>query len=133
MSKGFPVIAMSLATLVFGCAGLSNEGHQQSAEVDEIIDNLKQAGFSANDITVVGNVVYVGRDEEVSLAASREMVETSDTHKEQYHTNNLVSRSLAKICVNGSTFTGVFSTALNLAIQNFNDQHLTFAMARTPS
>src|SRR6185436_18152694 len=30
-------------------------------------------------------------------------------------------------------FTGVFSTALDLAIQNYEEQPLTFAMARTPS
>src|SRR5215510_15579743 len=53
--------------------------------------------------------------------------------KEQYRTTNLVSVSLTKICIDGSTFTGVFSTALDLAIQNYDEQPLTFAMARTPS
>jgi hypothetical protein len=124
---------MSLATLIFGCTGLSNEVHQQPTEVDEIVDNLRQAGFPAEDIMVVDGVVYVGRDAQVSLAASREMLQGPDTRKEQYHTANLVSRSLSKICVAGSAFTGKLSTALDLAIQNYNEQHLTFAMARTPS
>ena len=53
--------------------------------------------------------------------------------KEQYRTSNLISASLKKICIDGATFTGVFSTALDLAIQNYDEQPLTFAMARTPS
>jgi hypothetical protein len=64
---------------------------------------------------------------------SREMLQAGATGKEQYRTTNLVSPSLAKICVNGATFTDAFSTALDLAIQNYNEQPLTFAMARTPS
>jgi hypothetical protein len=105
----------------------------QPNETQEIIDNLVKAGFPAGDIMNVGGVVYVGRDAEVSLAASREMLQAGDSHKEQYRTINLVSNSLAKICVDGSTFTGVFSTALDLAIQNYDELPLTFAMARTPS
>jgi hypothetical protein len=77
--------------------------------------------------------VYVGRDAEVSLAASREMLEAGSTTEEQYRTTNLVSTAVTKICINGSTFTGAFSTALDLAIQNFDELPLTFAMARTPS
>jgi hypothetical protein len=102
-------------------------------ETQEIIDNLVEAGFPANDIMVVNGVVYVGRDAEVSLASSREMIRAANTSKEQYRTTNTISASLTKICINGSTFTGVFSTALDLAIQNYDEQPLTFAMARTPS
>ena len=102
-------------------------------ETQEIIDNLVEAGFPANDIMVVNGVVYVGRDAEVSLASSREMIRAANTSKEQYRTTNTISASLTKICINGSTFTGVFSTALDLAIQNYDEQPLTFAMARTTS
>jgi len=102
-------------------------------ETDEIIDNLIQAGFPTSEITVVGDTVYAGRDAEVSLAASREMVKTGGSREEQYRTTNLISTGLTKICINGSTFTGVFSTALDLAIQNYDEQPLSFAMARTPS
>ncbi|EPX55599.1 peptidase, M27 (PrtB) family [Cystobacter fuscus DSM 2262] len=111
---------------MFGCAG-------QPDEPQQIVDNLLKAGFLADDIMVVGGKVYVGRDAEVSLAASREMLGSGDTSEEQYRTNNLVSTSLSKICINGSTFTGAFSTALDLAIQNYDELPLTFAMARTPS
>jgi hypothetical protein len=122
---------MICSALPLGCAA-------QMSENDEIVDNLKQAGFRADDIMIVGGKVYVGRDAEVSLAASREMVATGEPGEEQYRTTNTMrtstlSSGLTKICVNGSTFTGVFSTALDLAIQNYDQRTLTFAMARTPS
>ncbi|WP_395847668.1 M57 family metalloprotease [Cystobacter fuscus] len=112
--------------MTFGCSG-------QPDETQEIVGNLVKAGFPANDIMIVDGKVYVGRDAEVSLGASREMLGTGDTTQEQYRTNNLISTSLSKICINGSTFTGAFSTALDLAIQNYDELPLTFAMARTPS
>jgi len=114
------------SNLAFGCA-------DEPDEIQQIISNLVQAGFPADDIMVADGKVYVGRDAEVSLAASLELLEAGDSSEEQYRTTNLISRSLAKICVNGSTFTGVFSTALDLAIQNYQERPLTFAMARTPS
>jgi hypothetical protein len=126
------VLAMG-SVLALGCAEREAE---PPGETQEIIANLVAAGFPSDDIMVVGGVVYVGRDAEVSLAASREMLQ--DVHAvghshEQYRTTNLVSAGLTKICINGSTFTGVFSTALDLAIQNYDQQPITFAMARTPS
>ncbi|WP_242589624.1 M57 family metalloprotease [Corallococcus macrosporus] len=102
-------------------------------ETQEIVGNLVQAGFPSNDIMVVEGKVFVGRDAEVSLDASRELLAAGATTEEQYRTNNVVSPSLTKICVNGSAFTGVFSTALDLAIQNYAEMGLTFTMARTPS
>lgn len=119
--------------LAMGCIMLASGCTAPPDETQEIVDNLVKAGFPVDDITIVGGLVYVGRDAEVSLAASREMLQTGDPNKEQYRTTNLVGTSLAKICIDGSTFTGVFSTALDLAIQNYNQQPLTFEMARTPS
>jgi hypothetical protein len=95
-------LAASCGMLWLGCA-------EPPGETQEIIDNLVEAGFPANDIMVVNGVVYVGRDAEVSLASSREMIRAANTSKEQYRTTNTISTSLAKICINGSTFTGVFS------------------------
>ena len=120
------IVFAAAAAGIVGCAG-------QPSETQEIVDNLMQVGFPADDIEIVDGVVYVGRDAEVSLAASREMLRAGDASEEQYRTTNLVSPSLTKICIDGSTFTGAFSTALDLAIQNYDELPLTFAMARTPS
>ncbi|SDE88471.1 Dual-action HEIGH metallo-peptidase [Myxococcus virescens] len=120
------VLAVGCSALMFGCAG-------QPDETQEIVDNLAEAGFPADDIMVVDGKVYVGRDAEVSLAASREMLARDHSTEEQYHTTNLISSAVTKICINGSTFTGNFSTALDLAIQNYDELPLSFAMARTPS
>ncbi|NMO23104.1 hydrolase [Pyxidicoccus fallax] len=121
------VLAAGCIALMSGCAEPLDD------ETQEIVGNLVKAGFPADDIMVVDGKVYVGRDAEVTLAASREMIEPGKATEEQYRTNNLISASLTKICVDGSSFTGAFSTALDLAIQNYDELPLTFAMARTPS
>jgi hypothetical protein len=125
------IMVAAAAASIFGCA--EPQEPQETQGTQEIMDNLVQAGFPADDIMVVDGIVYVGRDAAGSLEASREMLRGGDSSKEQYRTTNLVSTSLTKICINGSTFTGVFSTALDLAIQNYDERPLTFAMARTPS
>jgi hypothetical protein len=128
------VLAVGCCVLALGC---SEPAVEAPSETHEIIANLIAAGFPADDIMIIDGVVYVGRDAEVSLAASREMVLDphldGHSHEEQYRTTNLISTGLTKICINGSTFTGVFSTALDLAIENYDQQPVTFAMARTPS
>ena len=119
--------------LAAGCIALGLGCGEPSDDTQEIVGNLVNAGFPADDIMVVDGKVYVGRDAEVSLAASREMLADGATTEEQYRTTNVVSPSVTKICINGSTFTGVFSTALDLAIQNYDELPLSFVMARTPS
>jgi hypothetical protein len=120
------VLTMGISAMAFGCAA-------QTSETQEIIDNLVQAGFPADDVMVVDGKVYVGHDAEVSLQASREMLQVDDSAsgKEQYRTTNVVSAAVQNICVNGAEFTGVFSTALNNAIANYNSLGLTFHMTRT--
>src|SRR6185436_5853519 len=120
------LLAVGCSTLALGCA-------RQPDETQEIIDNLVQAGFAHDDIAVIAGAVYVGRDAEVSLAASRELLQVDHSSNEQYRTTNVISPSVTKICIDGLTFTGVFSTALDLAIQNYDEQPLTFAMARGSS
>jgi len=116
---------------MLGCS--ADQPRDGAQETQEIIDNLVQAGFPGSDITVVDDVVYVGLDAAVSLQASREMLEVdgSGAQKEQYRTNNLVSLSLQTICIDGSKYTGLFGTALDLAIENYNQLSLTFHMQRT--
>lgn len=123
------VLAVGCSALAFGCA----EQSTRSGDTQEIIDNLIQAGYPAEDIAVIDGVVYVQNDAEVSLQASREMVQvdSSASTKEQYRTTNLVSTSLSTICVDGSRLSGSFSTALDNALANYNALGLTFHMQRT--
>src|SRR2546423_598422 len=51
------VVAAGLAALAAGCVSNSEEGSTQ-----EIVDNLVQVGFPANDVQVIDGKVYVGRD-----------------------------------------------------------------------
>jgi hypothetical protein len=104
--------------VVSGCISESSGG-----EIQEILDNLLQAGFPASDVQVVDSKVYVGNDAEVSLVASREMLDGS-SGKEQYRTSNLVipPANPTLICVNGAAFTNpVLSAGLDLALQNYNE------------
>jgi hypothetical protein len=112
------VLAIGSSALMLGCGA----DPVQDTDIDEIVENLKQAGFPENDIMVVDGLVYVGRDAEVSLEASREMLIAPDVSEEQYRTTNTVSRTLTRICINAPGFTGVFSTALTAAIANYNAQ-----------
>jgi hypothetical protein len=110
-------------TLVVGC------GADQGSDTQEIIDNLTQAGYPASEIMVVDGTVFVGRDAAVTLEASREMVE-SGAGKEQFRTTNLVGANIDTICVQATKFTGVFDTALNDSIENYNALNLSFNMLR---
>jgi hypothetical protein len=120
------VLAMSCGALAFGCADQGDVADENQ----EIIENLKQAGFPESDIMVVDGVVYTGRDAEVSLEASREMLQTDGSSEEQYRTTNLVGASVTNICINGATFNGAFSTGLNRAITNYNALGLRWRMTR---
>lgn len=123
------IFIVGSSALLFGCI---DQPSDLPSETQEITDNLVRAGFPADDIRVVSGVVYVGNDAAVTLQASREMLQTGSSSKEQYRTTNLVSTSLRNICINAPAFTGVFSTALDLAIANYNDLSLTFKCWRIP-
>jgi len=105
------VFAATCGALTFGCG--TDQPGDSADEQQEIIDNLVQAGFPANDIRVVDGTVYVGNDGAVNLQASREMVQPdpSSDGKEQFRTTNLV--------------------ASNGAIANYNALGLSFHMTRT--
>jgi hypothetical protein len=105
-----------------------------TAEQQEIIDNLVQAGYPRADIEIFDNAVYVQKDALVTLQASREMLETIGT-EEQYRTNNLVAAPKT-ICVNPtSQFAGssLHMQGLTLAIENYNQQNLSITFVRGPS
>ena len=78
------LLAASCGALTFGCtADLQGDG---AGEIQEIVDNLVQAGFPADDIQIVDGNVYTGRDALVTLQASREMIQSGEGTEEQYRT-----------------------------------------------
>ncbi|WP_223645276.1 zinc-dependent metalloprotease [Corallococcus sp. EGB] len=130
MFKKAAVLVVSCGALLAGC------GNDVESENQEIVSNLIEAGFPADDIMVADGRVYVGRDAHVTLEASREMLQTGKETQEQYRTTNLVSTSVTKICINPtSTFNSYsrLSQGLDLAIQNYNQLGLTFTLARGPT
>jgi hypothetical protein len=117
------------SVLVFGC------GAQQADEPQEIIDNLVEAGFRADDILVSDGHVYAGRDAHVTLEASREMLETGDGTAEHYRTTNLVCGK-TRICINPTASFNSYSRlsqGLDLAIGNYNALPLVFDFVRGPA
>ncbi|MFP2896217.1 zinc-dependent metalloprotease [Corallococcus sp. 4LFB] len=130
MFKKAAVLVASCGALLSGC------GSDVESDNQEIVSNLIEAGFPADDIMVADGQVYVGRDAQVSLEASREMLQTGKETQEQYRTTNLVSSTVKKICINPtSTFNSYsrLSQGLDLAIQNYNQRGLSFTMARGPT
>lgn len=125
--------------VLVGCIDDSDDIETDGDALLEIVRNLELAGYPASEIDVDDNgVVIVGGDAVVSLAASREMIglEGHDAHGDdqfrQYHTTNLVG-GVSTICINGKAYTGTMSTALNGAIDNYNQLGLRFSFVRTSS
>jgi hypothetical protein len=122
------------AAVLAGCALLFGCGVDLESENQEIVANLVQAGFPADDIMISSDgLVYVGRDTHVTLAASREMLQPSDWDMEQYRTTNLVGSSVTKICIVPTTTFNKYSTlvaGLDGAIAKYNAQNLQFTMVK---
>lgn len=127
MNTRFTVLAMSMGAMAFGCVDQGSVADENQ----EIIENLKTAGFPESEIAIRDGLVYTGTDAHVTLAASREMIATDGSTQEQYRTTNLVGSSVTNICINGAAFTGTFSTALDRAIANYNALGLRWRMTRT--
>lgn len=126
------VFAASCVAFAFGCA----EQRDSADETQEIVENLVQAGFPANDIMIVDGAVYVGRDAHVTLEASREMLETDLATAEQYRTTNLVASSRTRICINPTSAFNSYSRlsqGLDRAIANYNGQPIRFDFIRGPA
>ncbi|MCY1019649.1 zinc-dependent metalloprotease [Pyxidicoccus sp. MSG2] len=124
---------MKTAVLVVSCgAMLMGCGAEPQSENEEIVSNLVEAGFPANDIAVVDGAVYVGNDAHVTLESSREMLQTPG-NEEQYSTNNLVGTGVTKICINPTADFNSYtrlSEGLDLAIENYNSQGLRITFQR---
>ncbi len=127
MFKKAAVLVVSCGAMLAGC------GVDPELENQEIISNLVEAGFPADDIMVHEGAVYVGLDSHVTLEASRELLQPGKESAEQYRTTNLVSSSVTKICVVPTSQFNSYSTlsaGLDLAIENYNSQNLSFTMVR---
>jgi hypothetical protein len=127
MFKKTAVLVASCGAMLVGC------GVDTEAENQETIANLVKAGFPESDIMVHDGQVYVGRDAHVTPEAAREMLQPGNESAEQYRTTNLVSSSVTKICiVPTSQFNSYsrLSAGLDLAIENYNSQNLSFTMVR---
>jgi hypothetical protein len=130
MIKKAAVFFVSCGVMMAGC------GTDPETENEEIVSNLVQAGFPEDDIMIADGEVFVGRDAQVTLEASREMLQPGKESLEQYRTTNLVGSGVTKICVNPtSTFNSYsrLSQGLDLAISNYNSQGLRIYMARGPT
>ncbi len=106
------------------------------AEQAEIVSNLIEAGFPESDIQLYDGEVYVGRDSQVTLEASREMLQSGASGEEQYRTSNLVGTGVTKICVNPTSAFNSYSRlsqGLDLAIENYNALGLRITFARGPT
>jgi hypothetical protein len=129
MFKKAAVLAVSCGALLVGC------GTEQQSENEEIIANLIEAGYQANDIRVVDGEVIVGNDAVVNLQASQEMLDTVGT-PEQYRTTNLVGTGVSKICVNPTSQFNSYSqlsAGLDGAISKYNALGLRITFARGPA
>jgi hypothetical protein len=131
MLKKTVVLVASCGALMAGC------GTDVESKNQEIISNLVEAGFPADDIMVVDGAVYVGRDARVTLEASQEMLQRGEGSQEHYRTTNLVDTSLVKkICVNPTAEFNSYSqlsAGLDAAIANYNTRGLRITFARGPT
>ncbi|MGZ3386825.1 MAG: M57 family metalloprotease [Isosphaeraceae bacterium] len=127
MFKKAAVLVVSCGALLSGC------GTDLQTENQEIVSNLVEAGFRADDIMIVDGAVYVGLDAQVSLEASREMLQHPKGSEEQYRTTNLVGTGVTKICVVPTSQFNSYpnlSAGLDLAIDNYNSQGLRLTFVR---
>ncbi len=123
-------MALLAGVALVGC------GVDAQNENEQIISNLVEAGFPANDIQIFDGLVYVGLDTHVTLEASEEMLQTPKETAEQYSTTNLVGTGVTKICINPTSSFNSYSrlsAGLDAAIQNYNALGLRIFFARGPT
>ncbi|WNG56440.1 protease [Archangium gephyra] len=125
------------AVLVVGCGALlAGCGADVQNENQEILSNLLEAGIPADGVTVVDDGVYVGRDTQVSLEASRELLQPGPGSAEHYRSANIVGTAVTRICINPTTAFNTYSQlsmGLDQAIANYNVLGLRIHFARGPT
>ena len=118
------LFAVTCSVLAFGCG----TGQTPAEERQEIIDNLVEAGFQTDDITVADGNVYLGGDIHVTLEASRERVEPAGPGPEHYRSTSIVSGK-TKICLVPSAAFSANATLMSglaMARDNYNALPLVF-------
>ncbi|NVJ05923.1 protease [Myxococcus sp. AM001] len=133
MFKRVAIIAVSCGILLTGCGSVGPTG---PAEKDETIADLVEAGFPAEDISVVNGAVYVGGDAHVPPEAAWEMLQPGEGSAEHYRTTNLIGPDITRICVNPNTefqSISLFIRGLDMAIANYNNLGLRFYFMRGTS
>jgi hypothetical protein len=125
-----------VAILATFTVGACVEAPEELDPQTEIIENLIEAGYPAEDIDIFDGEVYVQLDGQVSLQASREMLVAGDSSEEQYRTSNLVGATVTKICINPTSSFNSYSrlsAGLDLAIADYNALGLRLTFARGPT
>ena len=112
MSKRALALAVICGASTFGCA---EQPRDPAGDNQEIIENLIEAGFPESDIMIADDKVYVGRDAEVSLTASREMLVADDYNPTSRPHQQPVSRTWSPL---RQCSVPAGSRALNRAITN---------------
>lgn len=125
----FNKLALFVPCAALASACVADEG----SPTDEIVENLREAGFPASDIQVVAGNVYVGNDVLVTLETSREMIGSDtgavvDLHAIQYTARNLVGPNIKTICVFDLMGDPTLSAGLDLAISRYNALGLNFTL-----
>ncbi|MCE9672881.1 zinc-dependent metalloprotease [Myxococcus stipitatus] len=129
MSRRTIGLALMFSGWMLGCGGDATV----STPSEEIIENLLAAGFPASEIQVAHGAVYVGGDAEVSLTASREMLQVGNDSQEHYRTINMVSADIGEIIIRpASNIPTSVRLQLTEAIANFNDLSLRFSFQLAP-
>lgn len=130
MAARATVLALVCSAWMFGC-GVESEPMD---ETQETVHNLELAGYPASEIEVVDGSVIVGGDMEVSLQASREMLESGSNSQEQFRTTNVVAADIQFINIRPTT--SAINTAIRIgiddAIANFNALALGFDIQYVP-
>ena len=154
---GKKVVTMSLlAGLAMGCDAPVQDELTPQERVAEITENLLEAGFGEDEITVVeaedefsigdlvyfeaGPRVYLQGDQHVTLEASREMVADDDPFRHWVH-SSLVTNNMTICLIRPTALTGVGPSqwvppsydqylGMLFAMHNYNalNTGLTFAM-----
>ena len=133
ISRSMVMGLMLMTSALLGCVD-PDAGMSELDERAQIVENLRELGAPEHQISVQGDLVLLGGDAVVSLAASRELLglERPDgVTQERWRSGTSVSTAYSAICINGLEYTGQFSEALLGAITAYNALGLRIRLVHT--